>query len=70
MTDQLCAYHEAGHSVIALLLGSLPETVSIRPDGDSGGHTEYLPVESRQITKSIMFGNPEADRERHAVLHR
>jgi hypothetical protein len=64
VSGNLSSYHEAGHSVIALLLGSLPETVSIHPDDESNGRMEYLPVEARVITESIMFGNTEADRQR------
>jgi hypothetical protein len=62
--DALVSYHEAGHSTVAFLLGSMPEEVTISPDGDSSGHMSYLPVEARIITESAMFGRTQADRSR------
>jgi ATP-dependent Zn protease len=51
MTDRLSAFHEAGHAVISLLLGELPDSASIRAEGDSLGHTRYLSVEARAIPR-------------------
>jgi len=62
--DTLIAYHEAGHATVAFLLGALPETVTIRSDGESAGHMAYLPVEARSITKSVVFGRTPEDRQR------
>jgi hypothetical protein len=64
VSDNLSCYHEAGHAVVSLLLGQLPETVSIRADDESSGRMEYLPIEARQITKSAMFGRTAEDRQR------
>ncbi|CAL8070813.1 unnamed protein product [Calicophoron daubneyi] len=44
-TNEISAYHEAGHALVALLTpGSIPlHQVSIIPRGDSGGYTSFLP---------------------------
>jgi hypothetical protein len=62
--DTLSAYHEAGHCVVSLLLGELPDSASIRAEGDSLGHTRYLPVEARAIAEAAVLGSTQADRDR------
>ena len=62
--DNLSAFHEGGHCVVSLLLGEMPENVSIRAEGDSLGHTSYLPVEATAIARAAMNARTKADRER------
>jgi hypothetical protein len=62
--DTLSAYHEAGHCVVSLLLGELPDNASIRAEGDSLGHTSYLSVEARAIAEAAVLGSTQADRDR------
>src|SRR5947207_13643574 len=38
---ELTAYHEAGHAVMALVLGRPVDHVSIRPDARRLGHCEF-----------------------------
>jgi hypothetical protein len=40
-SDEATAYHEAGHAVVALVLGRPVRHVSIRPDRDHLGHCEF-----------------------------
>jgi hypothetical protein len=62
--DVLSAFHEAGHATLSLLLGELPDSASIRIEGDSLGHTQYLPVEARAIAEAAVLGSTEADKDR------
>jgi hypothetical protein len=62
--DVLSAFHEAGHATLSLLLGELPDSASIRIEGDSLGHTKYLPVEARAIAEAAVLGSTQADRDR------
>jgi hypothetical protein len=67
MTDVLSSFHEGAHATISFLLGSLPDVVTIRSDGDSAGHMEYLPGEAREIAKATVLAGTGADK---AVLMR
>jgi hypothetical protein len=62
--DTLTAYHEAGHATISLLLGEFPDSAAISVEGDSLGHTSYLPVEATAVARSALFGSTDADQER------
>lgn len=62
--DVLSAFHEGGHCTISFLLGELPDSASIRPEGDSLAYTAYLPVEARAIAEAAIRGSTDADRER------
>jgi hypothetical protein len=64
MTNALTSYHESGHAAISFLLGEMPEEVTIRPEGDSLGHTRYLSVESRAIAEAAVLGRTSSDRDR------
>jgi ATP-dependent Zn protease len=39
--DEVTAYHEAGHAVLALLLGRPVERVSVLPDREHAGHCAF-----------------------------
>jgi hypothetical protein len=43
LSREHAAYHEAGHAVAAALLGIRVGRITIRPEGDNGGHTELEP---------------------------
>jgi hypothetical protein len=62
--DTLTAFHEAGHATVSLLYGEMPDTVTIRPDDDSAGHTALLGVEARAILKAAVRGRTPEDRDR------
>jgi hypothetical protein len=62
--DTLTSYHESGHAVVSFLLGEFPDEVTIEPTDDSAGHMSYLPVESRAIAWSAVYGRTQADRDR------
>jgi hypothetical protein len=64
MTSALTSYHESGHSTLSFLLGEMPEEVTIRPEGNSLGHTRYLSVESRAIAEAAVLGRTSSDRDR------
>jgi hypothetical protein len=63
-SDRLSAYHEAGHSTLGYLLGQLPERISIRTQGDSQGHVQYLAVEAESIARAALVGTRDIDRDR------
>ena len=63
MLDNLIGFHESGHSVISYLLGEMPETVTIRPDDTSEGHTAYLPVLARSLIRSAATGTSKLDQK-------
>jgi hypothetical protein len=63
MSEELSAFHEAGHAAISVLLGELPEEASIIEQGQSDGHTTYLPVEARAIAEAA-FGGTDEDQAR------
>ena len=62
--NTLTSFHEAGHSAISFLLGEMPEEVTIRPEGNSLGHTRYLSAESRAIAEAAVLGRTQGDRDR------
>jgi hypothetical protein len=51
------------------LLGEFPEESSIRPEGDSLGHTRYLGVEARAIAEAAVRGSTAADRDSVMAYH-
>ena len=57
---QITAYHEAGHVVVAYLLGYKPTRATLRAQGNSGGHVRH-----RGISLPTL-----ADRGKSKVLHR
>jgi hypothetical protein len=63
VVDKLSAFHEGGHAAISLLLDEFPDEASIRIEGDSLGHTSYLPVEARLIAEAAVTGSTQADRD-------
>lgn len=63
MTDRLSAIHEAGHATVGYLLGQFPERVSIKAQGNSGGHVAYLQVEAESIARAALLGRRDIDRE-------
>jgi hypothetical protein len=63
MLDNLVAHHEAGHATISYLLGEMPETVTIRPDDTSDGHTAYLPGRARSLIRSAATGTRKLDQK-------
>jgi hypothetical protein len=62
--DTLTAYHEAGHATISLLLGESPDYATIEATDDMAGHMAYLPVESRAIAWSSVYGKSLEDQDR------
>ena len=64
MSDRLSAIHEAGHATVAYLLNEMPERISIRTEGDSLGHVQYLAVESHAIARAAVLGKRDVDRDR------
>lgn len=63
MSDRLSAIHEAGHATVGYLLGHFPEVVSIKAQGNSGGHVAYLQVEAESIARAAVLGRRDIDRE-------
>lgn len=64
MTDRLTSIHEAGHSTLGYLLGEMPEVVSIKTEGYSLGHVQYLGVEADAIARAAVLGRRNVDRDR------
>ena len=64
MPDTLSAFHESGHATISFLLGEMPETVTIRPDDTSNGHTGLLPVMARSLVHAAATGTRKRDQKR------
>ena len=50
-TKKIVAYHEAGHTLTGMLLNNFDEVskVTIIPRGNSGGVTQFLPVEDNDL---------------------
>ena len=46
------------------MLGELPERISIRTQGDSLGHVQYLRVEAEGIARAALLGKRDVDRDR------
>lgn len=70
--SELVAYHEAGHALVAILLGGKIQHVTIDPDNDDGpdryGDTKILwrrkrfsEKEFAQITVQVCLGGPVAE---------
>jgi hypothetical protein len=64
MSDRLSSVHESGHATVGYLLGEFPERVSIRTQGDSLGHVQYLRVEAEAIARAAVLGKRDVDRDR------
>src|SRR5262249_54095246 len=65
------AYHEAGHAVIAHMLGYQVRRVSIAPKSGSTGHVSWRnPIKNRSVKSKLQYGSEaNLDRVRHQIDH-
>ena len=64
------AYHEAGHAVVAHMLGYQVFRVSIGPKADSAGHMYWRHPITHSVRSELQWGSePDLDRVRHRVDH-
>ena len=62
-TDAATAQHEAGHAIVALLLGLNPTSVTIEPDAGFGGMTRFDAVGARAFDLCVFaMAGSEAER--------
>jgi hypothetical protein len=68
--DAAVAYHEAGHAVVARMLGHDVYSVSITSKRDSLGRTSWRNPINRRVRQMIEHGSEvDIDRVRHRIDH-
>ena len=64
------AYHEAGHAVVAHMLGYKVLRVSIAPKAGSDGHVSWRHPINRRVIRMFEFGSEaDLDSVRHRIDH-
>ena len=64
------AYHEAGHAVVAHMLGYEVRRVSIAPKSGSEGHVSWRHPVNRSVISKLEYGSEaDLDRVRHHIDH-